>query len=595
MSVQMSFYEEAKTRHISLHRLLMACLLLMLVAPAVLAQPRPNLTGTWTGSFTSDPEPVGSGDGGPISVAFTQAGTSITGTLTVPGSSCVGSGGAIGGQLTRDPVTNAWKISFGNIAIAGGAAQNAITFDGTVDFATQLHGTFNVHPPCATDRGNWNLFTVSDTILSVCADCIHAPGFISTNVIPMWSAVSPPTLTDSNMTQSASGVINVGQHLTLSPSDGGVQSIGPGAGLFGWDQNTVGADIGVVGRADGDNGAGVLGRASACTAAAPCSPSAASPNAGFTAGVRGVADGTTGYGVRGFAGSPTGTTHGVEGRVVSKDGHGAEGFNTSNATDGNPIGVFGRTFGAKGIAVSGQATTTADAGTDSTIGVLGQGKTGTAGFSGLDQGAAGVWGANFAQAGWTRGVLAQVFSPGGEALAVEAPQGGNLIVGRGSPNYATVFRVSNNGEVHADGGLFPSGADFAESLQAGGKRDDYAPGDVLVIDATGTRQVTRSTQPYSSLVAGIYSTKPGVLASPRGMANVDTAAQVPLAIVGIVPCKVSAENGAIEAGDLLVTSGTAGFAMKGTDKARMLGAVVGKALQPLREGTGMIEVLVTLQ
>ncbi len=35
--------------------------------------------------------------------------------------------------------------------------------------------------------------------------------------------------------------------------------------------------------------------------------------------------------------------------------------------------------------------------------------------------------------------------------------------------------------------------------------------------------------------------------------------------------------------------------MKGTDRGRMLGAVVGKALQPLEKGTGIIQVLVTLQ
>jgi hypothetical protein len=35
--------------------------------------------------------------------------------------------------------------------------------------------------------------------------------------------------------------------------------------------------------------------------------------------------------------------------------------------------------------------------------------------------------------------------------------------------------------------------------------------------------------------------------------------------------------------------------MKGTDRNRMLGAVVGKALEPLPKGTGVIEVLVTLQ
>jgi hypothetical protein len=44
-----------------------------------------------------------------------------------------------------------------------------------------------------------------------------------------------------------------------------------------------------------------------------------------------------------------------------------------------------------------------------------------------------------------------------------------------------------------------------------------------------------------------------------------------------------------------VTSSVAGYAMKGTDRARMLGAVVGKAMQPMQSGEGVIEVLVTLQ
>jgi hypothetical protein len=73
------------------------------------------------------------------------------------------------------------------------------------------------------------------------------------------------------------------------------------------------------------------------------------------------------------------------------------------------------------------------------------------------------------------------------------------------------------------------------------------------------------------------------------------ASEVPMAVVGIVPCKVTAENGAITVGDLLVASSQAGFAMKGTDRGRMLGAVVGKALEPLTAGNGIIQVLVTLQ
>jgi hypothetical protein len=68
-----------------------------------------------------------------------------------------------------------------------------------------------------------------------------------------------------------------------------------------------------------------------------------------------------------------------------------------------------------------------------------------------------------------------------------------------------------------------------------------------------------------------------------------------MAMMGIVPTKVSAENGPIETGDLLVTSSTVGYAMKGTDRDRLTGSVVGKALASLDSGKGVIEVLVTLQ
>ena len=48
-------------------------------------------------------------------------------------------------------------------------------------------------------------------------------------------------------------------------------------------------------------------------------------------------------------------------------------------------------------------------------------------------------------------------------------------------------------------------------------------------------------------------------------------------------------------GDLLTTSDTAGHAMKAVDPRRAFGAILGKALQPLSEGRGLIPVLVALQ
>ena len=74
-----------------------------------------------------------------------------------------------------------------------------------------------------------------------------------------------------------------------------------------------------------------------------------------------------------------------------------------------------------------------------------------------------------------------------------------------------------------------------------------------------------------------------------------TSEEIPLAVVGIVPCKVTSENGPIHAGDLLVSSSTPGYAMRGTDRNRMTGAVIGKALQSMSGQNGVIEVLVSLQ
>jgi hypothetical protein len=70
---------------------------------------------------------------------------------------------------------------------------------------------------------------------------------------------------------------------------------------------------------------------------------------------------------------------------------------------------------------------------------------------------------------------------------------------------------------------------------------------------------------------------------------------MPVALMGKVFCKVDAQYSPIEVGDLLTTSPTLGHAMKAGDPLKAFGAVLGKALQSLKEGTGMIPVLVALQ
>ncbi|HRO90731.1 MAG TPA: hypothetical protein PLC06_09555, partial [Promineifilum sp.] len=111
-------------------------------------------------------------------------------------------------------------------------------------------------------------------------------------------------------------------------------------------------------------------------------------------------------------------------------------------------------------------------------------------------------------------------------------------------------------------------------------------------------KLTRSTEPYQTTVVGVYSSQPAFLGNSAGE---EQDGRVPLALVGVVPVKVSAENGPIHPGDLLVASATVGHAMRAepvvVDGVTFYpsGVVIGKALGSLDEGTGMIDVLVMLQ
>jgi trimeric autotransporter adhesin len=89
--------------------------------------------------------------------------------------------------------------------------------------------------------------------------------------------------------------------------------------------------------------------------------------------------------------------------------------------------------------------------------------------------------------------------------------GGDILIGTGAGS-SNVFRVDGTGQVFADGGYQTGGADFAESVAVSGDRHDYRAGNLLVVDTKADRRLALSMEPYSTLVAGIYSTKPGLLA-----------------------------------------------------------------------------------
>jgi len=132
----------------------------------------------------------------------------------------------------------------------------------------------------------------------------------------------------------------------------------------------------------------------------------------------------------------------------------------------------------------------------------------------------------------------------------------------------------------------------AEAFDVEGAKNDYEPGDVLVISQNSDRKVERSSEPYSTLVAGVYATKPGLLLTEQNQLD----KMVPMGIVGVIPTKVCLEGGAIKRGDLLVTSSTPGVAMKADPDKVKVGQVIGKALQEYNQATvGKINVLVSIK
>jgi hypothetical protein len=198
-------------------------------------------------------------------------------------------------------------------------------------------------------------------------------------------------------------------------------------------------------------------------------------------------------------------------------------------------------------------------------------------------------------------------SGGGAFPLALNPLGGNVGIGTTSPG--AMLEVNGNLKLTSGSGASITfadgttqstaytgvicGGDYAESVDVTGSRTNYEPGDVLVIDPNAPGKFLKSNQPYSTLVTGIYSTKPGTVG--RRQTTAKSPDEVPMAMMGIVPTKVTAENGPIKPGDLLVASSTLGRAMKGTDRSQLTGAVIGKALGSLDSGTGVIEVVVTLQ
>ena len=447
----------------------------------------------------------------------------------------------------------------GNFNISGNGTAGSINVNGAVTVA-------GISPPAAAPAGQGRIYFDTSTnkvkvsenggafVNLVGAGGVSGSGTASPSTIAMWTG-GGTALTNSFITQSANGVqLPNGVQLGLGAQMNQVQFGSPngetGMTISGTDSINGGrADLRfgggmlklVVGQAgvgppSALNGIAITTNGDVGIGTSPGTNAKLQVNGGFRDGVVGIATSIFGTGVSGSNGSDG---VGVEG--VSNTGIGVKALsnNTGVDSDGSVRGVYGHTQssgpGVEGYSANGP------------------------------------------------GLIAR-------GTAVNS----NLVEGYNSSFAGRRFHITS-------GGTYVAGSDFAEALPARGGKTRYEAGDVLVLSTKVLGTVEKTNRPYDTRVMGIYSTRPGILGADKDGATRVDPNDLPVAIVGIVPTKVSTENGPVRAGDLLTTSRTLGYAMKASPvvfrgvKIYRAGTLLGKALEPLQHGKGVIKVLVTLR
>jgi hypothetical protein len=171
-------------------------------------------------------------------------------------------------------------------------------------------------------------------------------------------------------------------------------------------------------------------------------------------------------------------------------------------------------------------------------------------------------------------------------LHADPANGGSGIELRNQIGTPTIQLDGDNGDIRL------LNADCAEDFEIMAEEPTEC-GTVMSLNDLGQLEMSRI--PYDKRVAGVVSgggnLKPGLILDRQAKCK----DRLPIALMGKVHCKVDADYGSIGVGDLLTTSSTPGYAMKASDPAKSFGAVIGKALRPLKAGHDLIPILVALQ
>lgn len=256
-------------------------------------------------------------------------------------------------------------------------------------------------------------------------------------------------------------------------------------------------------------------------------------------------------------------------RGVSKHGIGINGINEAPAASQPDRGC-----GVHGEAVNGYGVLGVS---DNWDGVRGVSNNGIA-VLGQSQNNAGVHGETHSSV--FAAVAGIQLNPDSTGAAIYGEHKGNRLAG--------FFK----GDVEVTGDIRLVNADCAEDFDVT-DAVEIEPGTVMVLSNEG--ELVPGYQAYDKRVAGVISGaghyKPGIVLDKQPTGRT----RKPVALLGKVFCKVDAQYGAIEVGDLLTTSPTIGHAMKAENPNQAFGAVIGKALRPFHDGQGLVPILITLQ
>ncbi|MCI0365819.1 MAG: collagen-like protein [Phycisphaerales bacterium] len=171
-------------------------------------------------------------------------------------------------------------------------------------------------------------------------------------------------------------------------------------------------------------------------------------------------------------------------------------------------------------------------------------------------------------------------------------------------NAAGTTTIELDAEFNGDGRVITQelqitgGSDLSEQFEISAPAPGISiePGLIVCIDPARPGELIVSSRAYDRTVAGVISgaggVKPGMLMGQRGT---EADGRHPVALSGRVYVRCDARCAPIAPGDLLTTSDTPGHGMKVADHDAAQGAIIGKAMTALEDGTGLVLVLVSLQ